>query len=87
LEGTAVAAHPHGQVVLHDLADLRLAEELVGPERVLDARGRVRVAGGDEAEILRRVGVVSELAEATGQLVAVPSEGIRSPRISREIVE
>ena len=42
LEGAAVAAHPHGEVVLHDLADLRLAQELVGAERVLDARGRVR---------------------------------------------
>ena len=42
--------------------------QLVGAERVLDASGRVRRAGGDEAEVLRRVGVVAELAEAAGEL-------------------
>ena len=68
LEGSAVAAHPHGEVVLHDLADLRLAQELVGAQRVLDARGRVRVAGRDEAEVLRRVGVVAQLAQAASEL-------------------
>src|SRR5207344_2526398 len=68
LERSAEAAHPDGEVVLHDLADLGLAEELVRAERVLDASGRVRRPGGDEAQVLRSVGVVPQLAKAAGQL-------------------
>ena len=34
-------AHPEGEVVLHHLADLWLVEEVVGAQRVLDARGGV----------------------------------------------
>ena len=40
-----------------------------------------------QAEILGGVRVLAELAEALASFVAVPSDGIRSPRISREIVE
>ena len=58
---------PGRQVVLHDLADLGLAQPLVGAKRVLDARRWVRRAGGDEPQVLRRVGVVAELTEATRQ--------------------
>ena len=54
LERAAEAAHPDGEVVLHDLADLRLGEHLVGAERVLDPGGRVDRAGSDEAEVLRQ---------------------------------
>ena len=67
-EGTAVAAHPHGEVVLHDLPDLRLRQELVGAKRVLDARGRIGRPGGDETQVLRRVGVVAQLTQAASEL-------------------
>src|SRR3954471_16388823 len=41
LERAAEPAHPDGEVVLHDLPHLRLGQELVGAERVLDAGRRV----------------------------------------------
>src|SRR5919198_5655521 len=69
------AAHPDGEVVLHDLADLRLAQELVGAKRVFDPCRRVRRPGGDQAEILRRVCVVAELAQTTGQLRGCAERG------------
>ena len=68
LERAAEAAHPDGEVVLHDLADLRLGQHLVGAQRVLDAGGRVDRTGGDEAEVLGRVGVLAELAQPPGEL-------------------
>ncbi len=63
----AVAAHPHGQVVLHDLANLWFAQQIVGSQGVLDACGRIHSAGGYETEVFRRVGVVPQLAQAPGQ--------------------
>ena len=64
-----VAAHPDGEVVLHDLADLRLAEGVVRAQRVLDAGGRVdRGPARHEAQVLRGVRVVAQLAQAAGQL-------------------
>jgi hypothetical protein len=83
----AEAAHPDGEVVLHDLADLRLAQELVRRE----GRTRRGRSGSSRrrrrAQVLRRVGVVAKLAQAARQLGRRPSDGMRSPRISREIVE
>ena len=64
----AVAAHPHGQVVLHDLANLWFAQQIVGSQGVLDACGGIHIAGGYETEVFRRVGVVPQLAQAPGQL-------------------
>ena len=43
-------------------------EQVVRAQRVLDPGGRVRRPGGDEAQVLRRVRVVAQLAQAAGQL-------------------
>ena len=72
LERTAVAAHPDREVVLHDLADLRLAEELIGPQGVLDAGGRVHRPRCDESEVLRGVGVIAQLAQTASKLRGGP---------------
>jgi len=63
----AVATHPPGEVVLHDLAHLGLAQELVGAQRVFDTRGGVGVAGRDQTEVLRGVGVVAQLAQTASE--------------------
>ena len=88
LERAAEAAHPDGEVVLHDLADLRLGEELVRAERVLDAGRRVRRRrrrpGRGTAACRRRRAARAARGRASSRC---PSDGIRSPRISREIVE
>src|SRR5439155_22538860 len=39
-----------------------------GTYSVIDSRGLVRRTGGDEAEVLRRVGVVAQLTKAAGEL-------------------
>ena len=83
----AVAAHAHGKVVLHDLADLRLGQELVRAKRVLDAGGRVGRPGGDEPRYCGVSASSRSSRRPRASLVAVPRDGIRSPRISREIVE
>ena len=43
-------------------------EELVGAQRVLDACRRVRRACRDQAEVLRRIGVVAQLAKPASEL-------------------
>ena len=88
LERAAEAAHPDGEVVLHDLADLRLAEHLVGAEGVLDAGRRVRRRrrrrGRGTAACRRPRAARAGRGRAWSRC---PSDGMRSPRISREIVE
>ena len=68
VECGADAAHPHREVVLHDLTDLGLAEGLVRAEGVLDASGGILDPTTDQAEVLRTVVVLAELAQAAGQL-------------------
>src|SRR6476661_4004639 len=68
VEGAADPAHADREVVLHDLANLGLAQRLVGTQGVLDARGRVLDAAADQAEVLRAVVILAELAQAPGQL-------------------
>jgi hypothetical protein len=41
--------------------------------------------GRHQPQVLRRVGVIAELAQTAASFVAVPSDGMRHP-ISREIV-
>ena len=82
------AAHPHREVVLHDLADLRLAQDVIGPEGVLDPRGRGwprRTTSGPGTAACRR----RRAARAGRGPASWPSRGTASgrPRISREIVE
>src|SRR4051812_15155745 len=72
LEGSAVATHSDREVVLHDLTNLRLTEELVGSKRVFDARCGIGAPGRDEAEVLRRVRVLPQLAESAGELGCSP---------------
>ena len=45
--------HAQGEVVLHHLANLRLAEEVIGTERVLDTGRRVAGRRLDETEVMR----------------------------------
>ena len=82
------AAHAQREVVLHDLANLRLAQQIVGAQRVLDAR---RWVAGRRARRARSSAGVSVSSRSSrrprASLVAVPSEGVRSPRTRREIVE
>ena len=47
-------------------------QQLVGAQRVLDAGRRVGRPGGHEAQVLRRVGVVAQLAQPAGELGGGP---------------
>ena len=78
LEGAAEAAHPDGEVVLHDLADLRLGQQVVGAQRVLDARGRVgrsrRRRGPGTAACRRRRGARGARGRAWSRCRATASD-------------
>ena len=68
LPGSREAPHAQSEVVLHHLANLRLGQQIVGAQRVLDARRWVAGRRRDEAEVVRSLGFVAQLAQAAGEL-------------------